>query len=253
MHILVSNDDGVHAEGLKTLVLILRQAGHQVTVVAPDRNCSGASQALTLRQPIVVNWLDASTVSVQGTPADCIHLALNGLLEHRPDLIISGINSGENLGDDVWYSGTVAAASEGYLAGISALAISLVGAQYFDTAARIACDLIVQLSSLNTPFLLSVNVPDVPFDALSGMTVSKQGRRQVKARQSLVASKLCGQTAYWIDAPMSPTPDSCRQGYDFGDIQSGYVTVTPLNIDRTDQAQCELLTEYCVLKQAAEV
>ncbi|MAX33508.1 MAG: 5'/3'-nucleotidase SurE, partial [Halomonadaceae bacterium] len=162
MHrLLLSNDDGVHAPGLRALYDALSDHAH-LRVVAPDRDKSGASNSLTLSRPLMLSGLDNGFYSVDGTPADCVYLGVNGVWDERPDLVISGINHGANLGDDVLYSGTVAAAMEGRNLGMSAIAMSLVGQRYFETAGRVAASLVGAASSLSLPprSLLNVNVPD---------------------------------------------------------------------------------------------
>ncbi|MFI4963563.1 MAG: 5'/3'-nucleotidase SurE, partial [Legionellales bacterium] len=180
MKILVSNDDGVIAPGIRILATELATIA-EVDVVAPDRNRSGASNSLTLRQPLRVRHLENGYYSVEGTPTDCVHLALTGFLNPIADMVVSGINEGGNLGDDVLYSGTVAAAMEGRNLGLPALAVSLVGenVQHYDTAALIAKRLVLQLKSNNLPSqtILNVNVPDVPIDKIKGIQVTRLGTR----------------------------------------------------------------------------
>lgn len=179
MKILISNDDGVHAEGIQTLANALKDIA-EIVVVAPDRNRSGASNSLTLESPLRVNEIKPNVFSVQGTPTDCVHFALNELMkDDYPDLVLSGINHGANLGDDVLYSGTVAAAMEGHFLGVQAIAISLVGKTHFDTAARIAKELVLQHRSnpIPTNRLINVNVPDVPFEKLGTTEVTRLGAR----------------------------------------------------------------------------
>ena len=172
MRILLSNDDGYFAPGLAALAAALTAQGHLVTVVAPERDRSGASNSLTLDRPLMVRRTPSGFQYVNGTPTDCVHLAVTGLLPELPDMVISGINHGANMGDDTVYSGTVAAATEGFLLGIPSIAISLVhgGQDHFDTAARVAVDLVARFMAdpIARPTLLNVNVPDVPFEALAG-------------------------------------------------------------------------------------
>lgn len=179
MKILLSNDDGVHAEGIHALAKMLADLA-EIVIVAPDRNRSGASNSLTLEQPLRVNCIAPNTYSVQGTPTDCVHFALNELLkDDMPDLVLTGINHGANLGDDVLYSGTVAAAMEGHFLGVQSIAFSLVGKAHFNTAAQIARQLVEQHCSAPIPTnrLLNVNVPDVPFERLAGIQVTRLGAR----------------------------------------------------------------------------
>jgi 5'-nucleotidase len=181
MHILLSNDDGYFAPGLATLAATLTGAGHRITVVAPERDRSGASNSLTLDRPLVVRTTPGGFHYVNGTPTDCVHLAVTGLLPALPDMVLSGINHGANMGDDTIYSGTVAAATEGFLLGIPAIAISLVnnGREQFQTAADIAVELVARVARqpFAEPVLLNVNVPDVAPDALRGSVVTRLGKR----------------------------------------------------------------------------
>ena len=180
MHILLSNDDGYFAPGLAILAETLGLFA-QVTVVAPERDRSGASNSLTLDRPLSVRRAGNGFFYVNGTPTDCVHLAVTGLLDALPDIVISGINDGANMGDDTIYSGTVAAATEGFLLGIPSLAVSLVaqGADHFATAARVAADVVQRFAKkpLGQPALLNINVPDVPYDDLHGVEVTRLGRR----------------------------------------------------------------------------
>lgn len=177
MRILVSNDDGVDAAGIRMLASVLREAGHEVTVVAPDRDRSGASNSLTLDLPIRLKRIDHYTVSVAGTPTDCVHLALTGLLEFEPDIVVSGINNAANLGDDVIYSGTVSAAMEGRFLGLPAVAVSLVtrnhDPKHFETAARAAVEIVARLKAdpLPADTILNVNVPDLPWNEVKGLSL----------------------------------------------------------------------------------
>lgn len=183
MRILVSNDDGVDAAGIRMLASVLREAGHEVTVVAPDRDRSGASNSLTLDLPIRLKRIDHYTVSVAGTPTDCVHLALTGLLEFEPDIVVSGINNAANLGDDVIYSGTVSAAMEGRFLGLPAVAVSLVtrnhDPKHFETAARAAVEIVARLKAdpLPADTILNVNVPDLPWNEVKGFEVTRLGNR----------------------------------------------------------------------------
>ena len=183
MRILVSNDDGVDAPGIRILAEGLRAAGHEVLVVAPDRDRSGASNSLTLDMPLRVVQVDDQTWRVHGTPTDCVHVAITGMLEVEPDIVVSGINNTANLGDDVIYSGTVAAAMEGRFLGLPAIAMSLatrdhVG-QHYDTAARAAVEIVARLAAdpLPADTILNVNVPDIAWDAVAGFEVARLGNR----------------------------------------------------------------------------
>lgn len=180
MRILLSNDDGYFAPGLAVLAEHLAPFG-EIIVVAPERDRSGASNSLTLDRPLVARRAANGFTYVNGTPTDCVHLAVTGFLEHQPDVVVSGINYGANMGDDTIYSGTVAAATEGYLLGVPSISFSLVtkSGKHFDTAARVACELVkrFQAGGFEVPVLLNVNVPDVPYGDLKGLRATRLGRR----------------------------------------------------------------------------
>lgn len=233
MNILLSNDDGVHAEGLSCLYSVLSQS-HDVTVIAPDRNCSGASNALSLHQPLRIQKMKNGFYSVNGTPSDCVHLGINQFLEEDPQLVISGINHGPNLGDDVIYSGTVAAATEGRYMGLPAIAVSLTskGGQNFDTAARIVAEIVEHLDEhpLAADQILNINVPDMPYQALKGIEVTRQGRRH--RAESMVKDKdPYGRDIFWY-GPVGTEQDA-GPGTDFHAIANGFCSVTPLSVDMT--------------------
>ena len=233
MRILVSNDDGYLARGINALADALAQIA-DVVVVAPDRNQSGASSSLTLHAPLRVREVGADRYFVNGTPSDCVHLALSGFLDYDPDIVVSGVNHGANLGDDVIYSGTVAAAMEGRFLGLPAIAVSLVGrdGDHFETAARVATDLVARLqaSPLPSDLMLNVNVPDVPYDELNGARVTRLGFRH-RSEHVVKTADPRGQTIYWI-GPAGPGQDA-GPGTDFEAIESGAVAVTPLKVDLT--------------------
>ncbi|MBS3895787.1 5'/3'-nucleotidase SurE [Silanimonas sp.] len=245
MRVLVSNDDGVDAPGIQALAAGLRAAGHDVTVVAPDRDRSGASNSLTLDAPIRARTLDARTISVAGTPTDCVHLALAGLLDRQPDIVVSGINNAANLGDDVIYSGTVAAAMEGRFLGLPAIAMSLVTAdhqgRHFDTAARVAVELIARLLAEPLPAdtILNVNVPDRPWAAITGYEVTRLGHRH-RAEPCVPQIDPRGRPVWWI-GPAGPEQDA-GPGTDFDAIRRGCVSITPIHVD---------LTRYSALERVA--
>lgn len=244
MKILASNDDGVHARGLRTLVEHIRELG-DVTVVAPDRNRSGASNSLTLDVPLRVRRMDPDRYSVNGTPTDCVHLAITGLLDHTPDMVISGINHGANLGDDVLYSGTVAAAMEGRSLGLPAVAMSMTGQPpyRFETAARVAATLLrrLQTNPLPPDTLLNVNVPNVEFDELEGYRVCRLGERH-KAESVIQKADPRGHPIYWI-GPAGPEAD-CGPGTDFHAVESGCVALTPLTVDLTRHEQLDGISKW---------
>jgi 5'-nucleotidase len=244
MKILVCNDDGYFAPGVTLLAGALRQVG-EVTVVAPERDRSGASNSLTLDRPLTVRRAPNGFFSVNGTPTDCVHIAVTGLLDFTPDVIVSGINLGANMGDDTIYSGTVAAAAEGYLLGIPAFALSLAskGGEHFESAIGIALQIVERLrrAPLGEPVLLNVNVPDVAPDKLSGIEVTRLGRRH-KAEPVVKLQTPRGETAYWI-GPAGAAADA-GPGTDFHAVDNCRVSVTPLRMDLTHSAQLPLTKEW---------
>lgn len=232
MRILVSNDDGVHAEGIRALSEALTACG-EVIVVAPDRNRSGASHSLTLEVPLRVTRIaETGYHAVKGTPTDCVHLAVNELVRPEPDMVVAGINHGANLGDDVIYSGTVAAATEGRHLGFPSLAISLVGKTHFATAAHYAAQLVkgMMVHPLPADQILNVNVPDLPLDQIKGIRVTRLGNRH-RAESVICSEDPRGQPIYWIGPPGSQ--QDAGEGTDFAAIEQGYVSITPLTIDMT--------------------
>ena len=248
MRILLSNDDGYYAPGLAALAEAMAGMG-EVTVVAPERNRSGASNSLTLDRPLHLKQAANGFHYVNGTPTDCVHLAVTGMLEHEPDMVVSGVNWGPNMGDDTIYSGTVAAAMEGYLLGVPAIAVSLASfeGKHFATAARVARELAERfraqpdLSPLSAPVLLNVNVPDVPYDVLAGMRVTRLGRRH-KAEPVVRQVSPRGETVYWVGAAGAAA--DAGEGTDFHAVENGWVSVTPLQIDLTHTGQIERLRDW---------
>ena len=238
MKILLSNDDGYQAAGIVALYQALRTVA-EVEVVAPEQNNSAKSNSLTLHSPLYVHQAANGFRYVNGTPADCVHIALTGLLGYRPDLIVSGINNGANMGDDTIYSGTVGAAMEGYLFGIPAIAFSQVekGWSQLDAAAEAARDLVLRLaprSQDTAPWLLNVNIPNLPRDALKAPRVCRLGRRH--AAESVIRQQSPrGETMYWI-GDAGPALDA-GEGTDFAATAAGHLSVTPLKVDLTDQSQ----------------
>ncbi len=236
MRVLVSNDDGVDAPGIRHLAEALRAAGHEVTVVAPDRDRSGASNSLTLDQPIRASRRGNDTWSVAGTPTDCVHLALSGMLDKDPDIVLSGINNTSNLGDDVIYSGTVAAAMEGRCLGLPAIAVSLASvdhnAQHFETAARAAVEITARLITdpLPADTILNVNVPDLAWSEVRGFEVTRLGNRH-RAEPCIRQEDPRGRTIWWIGPP-GPAQDS-GVGTDFHAVRNGYISITPIHVDLT--------------------
>ncbi len=231
MNILLSNDDGIHAEGIQTLAAALREIA-DVIIVAPDRNRSAASSSLTLVEPLRPLHLPNGDYCINGTPADCVHLALNGFLSGRMDLVVSGINAGANLGDDLIYSGTVAAALEGRHLGLPAIAVSLDGRQHYETAARVVCDLIPKLHGqlLNSREIININVPDIPYEQLKGIKVCHLGYRAAAA-EVIKQQDPRGDHIYWIGPSGLPEYDS--EGTDFHAVANGYVSITPIQTDMT--------------------
>lgn len=244
MRILLSNDDGYQAPGLRALAGAMADLG-EITVVAPDRDRSGASNSLTLELPIRARRMDNGFIRVEGTPTDCVHLAITGLLDDEPDMVVAGINAGANMGDDVIYSGTVAAATEGRFLGLPAIAISLAShtPQHFDTAARVAGELVRDL--LQRPFeantILNVNVPDIPYAELKGIRATRLGHRH-KAEPAVAAQDPRGRTIYWV-GPAGPEQDA-GEGTDFHAVRHGYVSVTPLHVDLTRHAALANLGDW---------
>ena len=236
MRILLSNDDGYFAPGLEHLAAAL--AAHaDITVVAPERDRSGASNSLTLDRPLSVRRAPNGFLFVNGTPTDCVHLAVTGLLDELPDIVISGINLGANMGDDTIYSGTVAAATEGYLLGIPSIAISLASkaGRHFETAAQTVLELIARHRGRPAgAWLLNVNVPDVPRAELKGTKVTRLGRRH-KAEDVIKTTSPRGETVYWVGAA-GPAADA-GEGTDFDAVERGYASITPLQIDLTHHDQ----------------
>lgn len=245
MRILLSNDDGYFAPGLEALTAHFRDIA-DITVVAPAQNCSGASNSLTLDRPLYLRTAPNGYHFVNGTPTDCVHLAVTGMLDVMPDMVVSGVNNGANMGDDTIYSGTVAAATEGYLLGIPSLAVSLVydgEAKHYDTAARVARDLVLRFLAhpLRQPVLINVNVPDVPHHQLKGMRVTRLGRRH-KAEPVVRQNNPRGEIVYWVGAAGEAA--DAGEGTDFHAVANGYVSITPLQIDLTHAAQIGTLEAW---------
>lgn len=237
MRILLSNDDGYFSPGIEFLAKTLADLA-DITVVAPERDRSGASNSLTLDRPLRLRRAANGFFFVNGTPTDCVHLAVTGMLDHLPDMVISGINLGANMGDDTIYSGTVAAATEGYLLGVPSLAVSLTShkAAHFETAAMVAKRLVERCicNPLAAPVLLNINVPDVAQDALKGIQVTRLGKRH-KAEGVVRQVNPRGDTVYWIGA--AGQAQDAGEGTDFHAVENGYASVTPLQIDLTHGAQ----------------
>ncbi|RPH62913.1 MAG: 5'/3'-nucleotidase SurE [Burkholderiales bacterium] len=233
MRILISNDDGYFSPGIEALAEVARAFG-EVTVVAPERDRSGASNSLTLDRPLSVRVAANGFQYLNGTPTDCVHVAVTGLLDHKPDLVLSGINDGANMGDDTIYSGTVAAAMEGYLLGVPSIAFSLArrGHEHLATAAAVARDLLQRCVQrpLHGPMLLNVNVPSCAPGDLRGVQVTRLGRRHL-AEPVVRATSPRGDTIYWI-GPAGAAKEA-GPGTDFHAVDSGWASITPLDIDLT--------------------
>lgn len=237
MRILLSNDDGYFAPGLAALADALAGLG-EIVVVAPEQNRSGASNSLTLDRPLMLKQAANGFYFVNGTPTDCVHLAVTGMLDYLPDIIISGINSGANMGDDTIYSGTVAAAMEGYLLGIPAIAMSMTSFDglNFATAGRVARELVEHYldNPIEAPVLLNVNVPDIPYEQLTGREVTRLGRRH-KAEPVVRMTSPRRETVYWIGAAGAAA--DAGPGTDFHAVEQKRVSITPLQIDLTQVSQ----------------
>lgn len=244
MHILVSNDDGYTATGLEALVSVLLDLG-TVTVVAPEVNHSGASNSLTLNRPLTVRQAANGFYCVNGTPSDCVHVALTGLMDRKPDLVVSGINNGANMGDDTLYSGTVAAATEGYLFGIPSIAFSLVdkGWAHIDDAARVARDIVRRHidQPMPAPVLLNVNIPNRPYEALLPPVVTRLGKRH-PSEPVIKSTTPYGDTVYWIGAVGAAF--DAADGTDFHAVAAGATAMTPLRLDLTDHANMASITQW---------
>ena len=244
MRILLSNDDGYQAPGLNILAATI-QSFAEVHVVAPDRNRSGASNSLTLDAPMRAHRMDNGFISVDGTPTDCVHLAITGLLEVEPDIVVAGINSGSNMGDDILYSGTVAAAVEGRFLGLPAMAVSLAGEKllHYETAAKVTLHLLKKLQhhSLPVDTILNVNVPDVPFEQLRGYEATRLGRRH-KSEPVVKGQDPRGRPIYWV-GPVGKEEDA-GIGTDFYAIKNKSVSITPIQVDMTHYNAIESVASW---------
>lgn len=244
MRILISNDDGYFAPGLACLAEHLSYVA-EVVVVAPERDRSGASNSLTLDRPLKLRKAASGFYYVNGTPTDCVHLAVTGMLDYQPDMVVSGINAGANMGDDTIYSGTVAAATEGFLLGIPSIAVSLVGKElvHYETAARVATGLVQRFAAQthSHPWLLNVNVPDVPYEDLQGIEVTRLGKRH-KAEPVIKASNPHGETVYWVGA--AGKAQDAGEGTDFNALAQHRASITPLQIDLTQYGQLDAVRDW---------
>ncbi len=244
MRILISNDDGYFAPGLACLAQTL-SAVAEVTVVAPERDRSGASNSLTLDRPLSLRRSPNGYYFVNGTPTDCVHLAVTGMLPELPDMVVSGINHGANMGDDTIYSGTVAAATEGFLLGIPSLAVSLASktAEHIGTAARVVSEIVERCrrDPFPQPILLNINVPDVPYEALQGMSITRLGKRH-KAEPVVKTVNPRGETVYWVGA--AGAVQDAGEGTDFHAVAQSRVSITPLQVDITQYGQIDGLNRW---------
>jgi len=244
MRILLSNDDGYFAPGLAHLANALSTIA-EIVVVAPERDRSGSSNSLTLDRPLKLHKSPNGFYFVNGTPTDCVHLAVTGMLDYLPDMIVSGINDGANMGDDTIYSGTVAAATEGFLFGIPSIAVSLVNRSEcnFATAAQVALEMVKRFMEkiVHVPVLLNINVPDVPLSRLAGMEVTRLGRRH-KAEPVIKSTNPRGETIYWVGA--AGIAQDAGEGTDFFAVQNNKISITPLQIDLTRYDQIGYLKDW---------
>lgn len=254
MNILISNDDGYRAPGIEALARAMRRFGH-VTIVAPDHNHSGASNSLTLNRPLTVEHMQGTDLYVlSGTPSDCVHVALTGLLDEKPDLVVSGINCGANMGDDTMYSGTVAAAIEGYLFGVPSIAFSQIdkGWAELESAAKVASAVVERFierrdaeieagKTADEPVLLNVNIPNMPFESLRGILGTRLGRRS-SAEPVIAEMSPRGFPIYWLG--VAGKPIDAAEGTDFWATSHGYVSVTPLQVDLTSFKQVEAASRW---------
>ncbi|CAB0149864.1 5'/3'-nucleotidase SurE [Pseudidiomarina piscicola] len=244
MKLLVSNDDGVHAPGIAALHKALNEIA-QVRVIAPDRNCSGASNSLTLHNPLRVQELPNGFFSLNGTPTDCVHLGTNSPLADDVDLVVSGINDGPNMGDDVLYSGTVAAAMEGRYMGLPAIAVSMGSRSddYYDVAARVIADVVNKMadSPLRLDTILNINVPALPYEDLKGIKVTRLGRRH-RAETMVESADPFGRKIYWY-GPIGGHQDDGADT-DFTAVREGYVSITPISLDMTARRHQDTLTNW---------
>lgn len=246
MHLLLSNDDGIHAQGLLSMAAALSDIA-DITVAAPNRNRSGASNSLTLERPLRATEVQTGWYSIDGTPTDCVHLGITGLLETEPDMVVSGINAGPNLGDDVIYSGTVAAAMEGRFLGLPAVAFSLNSFQpeHWQSAAQVAKKMVENILTFHMPedAILNVNIPDLPLSEIRGFEITRLGNRH-KAEPAMIAEDPRGKPIYWVGAA-GPEQDA-GPGTDFHAINNGFVSISPIHVDLTRYSAIDALNEWLV-------
>lgn len=250
MKLLLSNDDGVRAEGLGVLASRLKHEAEKVTVVAPDRDRSGASNSLTLSRPLYPETMENGFHSIDGTPTDCVYMGLSELFQSEADLVIAGINHGANLGDDVLYSGTVAAATEGRFLGVPSIAVSLAGKKHFDTAAEFVARLLRSYHTLELPegSILNINVPDLPYAQIRGIRLTRLGKRH-PAGEPVPALDPRGKLRYWIPAA-GGTRDAGPET-DFFAVAEGFISITPLHVDLTQGGVKDRLVSWLLSVSSA--
>jgi len=243
--ILISNDDGYLAPGIRVLTHELKKICESLNVVAPERNRSASSSSLTLENPLRATLVEDGIYSVDGTPTDCVHLALTGLLDEEPDMVVSGINFGANLGDDVIYSGTVAAAIEGRFLGLPALAVSLTGweGRNYQTAATVTREIIeqIKLHPIPSDTILNINVPDLPREEIKGFKSTRLGNRH-KAEPVFKDKDPRGKDIYWVGS--AGAEQDAGPGTDFHAIKEGYVSVTPMHVDLTQHHLLKTISDW---------
>jgi 5'-nucleotidase len=240
MRILISNDDGYLAPGIVALADAMASIA-EVVVVAPDSNRSGSSNSLTLDRPLTVQRASNGFYFVNGTPSDCVHIALTGLMQEKPDLVVSGINQGQNMGDDTLYSGTVAAATEGFLFGVPAIAFSQVERDWahLDAAAKVAKEIVQRrFDTLHKPYLFNVNIPNLPYEQLGTIVPTRLGKRH-ESEAVIKAKDPHGREIFWIG--LAGAAKDAGEGTDFYATAKGQVSITPLQIDLTHTSQLEVL------------
>src|SRR5210317_2273557 len=244
MNFLLSNDDGYQAPGIRELAKALAKIGN-VVIVAPEENKSASSSSLTLKNPLTITEAEKNIYYINGTPTDCVHIALSGFLKFKPDMVISGINDGPNMGDDTIYSGTVAAAMEGYLYDIPSFAISMGAKEpkYFETAAQVTLDLIkkYEINPFSKPTLLNVNVPDLPYKEIQGISVTRLGKRH-QAEPVIQSNSPNGEKLYWVGA--AGEPNDGGPGTDFFAMKENCVSISPIQADLTQHKEISMLSEW---------
>ncbi|MBB1485020.1 5'/3'-nucleotidase SurE [Oceanospirillum sediminis] len=243
MKLLLSNDDGVRARGLQILATRLAADAERVTVVAPDRDRSGASNSLTLSRPLCPEQIENGFYSIDGTPTDCVYMGLSSLFSAEADLVIAGINHGANLGDDVLYSGTVAAATEGRFLGVPSIAVSLAGKKHFESAAEFIARLLKFCPELDLPSgsILNINVPDLPYNEIRGIRLTRTGHRH-QAGEPVRVQDPRGKTRYWI--PAAGAGRDTGSGTDFHAVAEGYISITPLHVDLTQHHTFDIMNNW---------